>query len=334
MKSISLEHNDIWVFVEYEESKVLDITFELLSEGRKLSDQLGKNLGAVVFGYHLEETIGKLIPYGLDSIFFVDDKALVDRSPELYCYLLVKLIKDYSPSIILFGATYRGQDLASRIAAKTNAGIISNCTNFKVPDSGSLIIDKLCYSSKLWATMVFSPQVELQMFTVLPGVMKINRLDTTRKPSLQRIKPNGSFPKEISTKILDLIKGDPRTIDITEAEVIVAGGRGIGTAENFQLVWRLADLLGASVAGTRYALDFGWISKERLIGQTGKSVAPKLVVSCGISGAIQHTVGIKDAETIIAINRDPGAPIFKMADLGIVGDITEILPAIMRHLAK
>jgi electron transfer flavoprotein alpha subunit len=323
---------DIWVIVEHARGQLTKVSLGLISEGRRLVSKLGGALCVVLIGYQIEDLIDTVSHYGAQRVFLVQDSIYEYYDAQVYSYILAALITEYCPSIVLLAGTSRGKDLASRLAAKLQVGLASDCANWKTNHEGSLEYIRPVYGGKVYATEV-NPVSPVQIFSMQPKVLDIEELATNTNPEIISIsKPEDSpVPR---TKVLDFLPADPATVDLTEAEIIVAGGRGVGSAENFSLLKELADLIGGSLGGSRVAVDYGWMSSERQIGQTGKIVAPKLYIACGISGAIQHQMGIKDSEKIIAINTDKNAPIFKLADVKIVGDLREVIPAICRRLRR
>jgi electron transfer flavoprotein alpha subunit len=324
----------VWVFVEQKEGELSEDSLEVISEGRRLADQLQEELSAILLGYQVDGLAKTLAHYGAERVYLAENEGLIQYNPDAYTAILAGLIKEHEPSIFLLGATTLGEDLAPRVAGSVKTGLASNCDKLQISEGGLLLQTRLCYESKVHATVV-CPKAKPQMATVQPGVMKIDPPDESRNTTIIRVSLNSYIkPEAVRTKIVGFIKGDPKTIDLTEAELIVAGGKGVNDKESFQLIWELANHLGASVGGTRMAVDSGWIGSERQIGQTGKTVSPKVIISCGISGASAHIFGMKDSKTVIAINIDQDAPIFKLADLGVVGDLHQIIPALINYLSE
>ena len=321
----------VWVLAEQSGGQLQEVSLELVSEGRKLADKLGEPLGAVVAGSDIAELAEPLAQRGADKVWLLDSPRLATYSPELYTDALARLIESNHPSIVLSGDTSIGQDLAPRLAARLKAGLVTECTALSLNEEGLVVQTKPSYAGKASSTVV-CPEVRPQMATVKPGVMDMGVPAPSRTAEVIKIVPE--FSGEPRTRVIDFIKADPKTVSITEAELVVAGGGGAGSVENWHLVEELADALGASLVATRIAVDAGWVTSDRQVGQTGKTVSPRLYIACGISGAIQHTMGMKDSKLIIAINKDRNAPIFKLADVKVIGDLVEIVPAITHQLLE
>ena len=322
----------VWIFAEQQEGELLDSSLELVCEGRRLADLAKGELGVVLFGRRIEDLAEILPPYGADSGFLLDHEFFENYHPDLFTGTLAGLVKAQNPGILLFSATTIGQDLAPRVAARLRTTLVPGCDKLEISDDGSLLQTRLAFQNKVHATIT-CPGARPQIATFSPGVAKIKK---SAEPKETRIIPvehtDYLQPDSRRIEITGFIKADPRTIDITDAEVIVSGGKGVKDKQSFQLIWDLAEALGASVAGSRMAVDNEWIDRERQIGQSGKTISPDLIISCGISGASAHTFGMRDTKTIIAINEDKAAPIMKMADLAVVGDLHEILPELIKQL--
>ncbi len=320
----------VWVLAEHRQGQLADISLQLVSGGRQLADMLKEDVCAIVAGSENRELADTLASYGADKVYFLDSPQLLRYSGELYVDALSQLIEDESAGIFLCGATLAGRDLAPRLAARLKTGLVTNCVALAMEGEGSLITTKATYGGKVYTKVAYlAPKPHL--VTVRPDVFEIKKSSKVKEPEIISLTPrfNGKEPR---IKTAGFVKGDPKTIGIEEAEMIVAGGRGVGSADNFRVLEELAEVLGASVAASLQAVDAGWVSSARQVGQTGKVVAPRLYIACGISGASYHTLGMKDSETIIAINTDRHAPIFKLADVGIVGDVLEVVPAITNQL--
>jgi len=322
---------EIWVVAEQRGGQLQEVSLELVSEGRKLADRLGQRLGAVVVGSDIAELAQPLVHLGADKVWLLDNHLLADYCPEFYSDALVPLIEANCPSMVLSGDTSIGRDLAPRLAARLKAGLVTECTALSLDQEGLLLHTKPSYEGKASSTVVCL-KASLQMATIKPGVMDIGVPDPSRTAEVVKLTPecNG----KLKTKVVGFIKADPKTVSLGEAESIVAGGGGVGSADKWPLIEELANELGASVAASRVAVDAEWVTSDRQVGQTGKTVSPRLYVACGISGAMQHTMGMKDSKLIVAINTDRNALIFKVADVGIVGDLKEIVPAIIQHLRE
>jgi len=323
-------NKDVWVVLEQKQGQLERVSLELLSEGEILADKLGGNFSAVLLGQDIEELANTLGHHGVKRVYVAQDELLNQYTTEAYTKVITGLINKHHPSIILFGGTFRGRDLAPRVAAELKTSLVSDCTALDINSKGLLVQTKPIYGGKFWATFV-CPSARPQMVTVRPGALGIQEIKEVRKPEIIEVETDFK-PDFIHTKVTDFIKADPKTVDITEAGIIVAGGRGVGKTENFKIIEELAEAVGGSIGASRAAVDEGWVPFERQVGQTGKIVAPRLYIACGVSGAIQHQMGIKDSDTIIAINTDRNAPIFKIADLGIVGDLRKVIPAIIKNI--
>ncbi len=320
---IPMELRGIWVYLEHKNGRLAKVSRGVLSEGRRLADQMSQELVAVLLGYHLEkvEEIGK---YGADRLLLIENPYLENYGSSAHSGVLVKLIQKHQPRVLLFGATREANDLASHLAARLKAGLVTNCNLLEVGEDGTLELTKPAYGGRVSATFRF-PQNRLQLVTISSGVAEAStaggKLDIARVDALEVDQP--------VTENIGFLKGNPETVDLSEAERIVAGGRGLGSPEGFELLRELASLLGASVGGTRVAVDNEWLPFERQIGQTGKAVSPQFLMTLGASGAMHYTMGFKEAEFVIAIDQNPRAPIFEVADVGVVADIRELLPALL-----
>lgn len=323
---------DIWVVVENSRGQLQKSSLGLLTEGKRLLAKLGGSLCVILMGYQVEKFIDTLAHYGVHKLFLVQNSQYEHYISEIYTDILNHLVNEYHPGVILLAATNQGKDLAARLAARLNLGLASDCANWKVYDQGFLEYIRPVYGGKVYATEVCHSS-SIQIFTMRPNVLDIDDLSDNTKPEVIQINIPLNQPLQRTT-VLGFIPADPATIALSEAEIIVAGGKGVGKAENFHLLKELAALLGGSLGGSRVAVDSGWVPGERQVGQTGKIVGPRLYIACGISGAIQHLMGMKDSQKIIAINTDKNAPIFKIADVKIIGDLKEVVPAICRRLRR
>ena len=322
--------NGVWVIAEHKHGQIENTGLELVSEARQLADELGEEVGVVIAGSADETLAGTLAGYGADRVYMLDSPFLSEYSAERYVSILTKLFEEEKPGIVLCGATSMGRDIAPRLAARLKTGLVSECTGLAINEEHLLQQTKLIYDGKVSATFL-CPDSRPQIATVKPGVMAAKKAATAKKPEVRVITPEHGN-KEPRCKALGIRKADPDDIGLDEAEVIVAGGRGLGSAANFQLLTGMARSLGGVVAASLGAIDEGWAPRNSLIGQTGMSVTPRLYVACGISGSIYHAMGMKDARFIVAINKDRNAPIFNYADMGIVGDAAEVIPAITSRL--
>lgn len=329
-----LSNGGVWVIAEQRGGKLQDVSLELVSEGKKVADKLLVKLNAVLLGSNITELVPNLAYHGADKVWVLDNPALANYCPEFYTDALTDLIQANQPTLVLCGHTSIGQDLAPRLAARLKTGLVTGCTSLLVEKGGVIAYSKPSYGDKASTNIVFA-KGKPQIASIKPGIMDIATPNTRRTAEVIPVNPR--FEHEPKARVVNFIKGDPKTVSLTEAEVIVSGGGGVGGTENWHLIEEMTEALGASVAASRVAVDAGWVKSERQVGQTGKTVCPQLYIACGISGAIQHTMGMKDSKLIIAINKDRNAPIFKLADVKVVGDLRQILPAItsqIRELTK
>ena len=326
-------YKDVWVFCEQKKGAIQSISFELLGEGRKLADKLGVKLCAVMLGSGAEAKTAELSERGADKIYLVDHPALASYQDDPYTEVLVKLAEEYKPEIILCGATTIGRSLISRVAIKINAGLTADCTGLDIdPEKRLLLQTRPAFGGNIMATII-TPNHRPQMATVRHKVMKEAGKDADRKAEvIKKTYAEGLFFSR--TKLLDIVEEIGETVNLSEADIIVAGGRGLGGKEGFAMIGRLAKVLGGAVGASRSAVDAGWIPYSHQVGQTGKTVCPKLYIACGISGQIQHLIGMQSSKVIVAVNKDPDAPIFKAATYGIVGDVFELLPALSAEFQR
>ncbi|MGI6224741.1 MAG: FAD-binding protein [Peptococcales bacterium] len=327
------QFKDIWVYLEVNEGKLENVGLELLGQGRKLANALGQQLIGIIIGDNVFGLAQEAIAHGADSIYLVEDPLLKYYNTDGYCNSLVNLINTYKPSVILLGATRNGRDLGPRVACRVKTGLTADCTDLGIDDETGLVAwTRPAFGGNIMAT-ILCPEHRPQMGTVRPAVFKKPTPDATKKGKIIRLDLEVK-PKDIRTKLVEVIKITKENIKLEDAEIIISGGRGIGKPENFALLRELADVLGGVVGASRATVDAGWISPEHQIGQTGKSVAPKIYFAFGISGAIQHVAGMSSSDVIIAVNKDANAPIFSIADYGIVGDALEILPLMIEKFKE
>jgi len=326
-------YKDVWVFCEQKKGVIQSISFELLGEGRKLADKLGVKLCAVLLGHDMETAAGKLGERGADKVYLVDHPALAAYQDDPYTAVLVKLVEEYKPEALLCGATTIGRSLISRVAIKTNAGLTADCTGLDVDTKERLLLQtRPAFGGNIMATII-APNHRPQMATVRHKVMQAAPVRPGRGVEVvSNVYPEETFASR--TKLLEVVEELANTVNISEADIIVAGGRGMGSKENFARLEELARVLGGAVGATRSAVDADWIPYSHQVGQTGKTVVPKLYIACGISGQIQHLIGMQSSKTIVAINKDPDAPIFKVATYGIVGDVNELVPALTKEFKR
>lgn len=324
-------YKGVWVFAEQREGVISSVVFELLAKAQELAKDLDTYVGAVLLGEAVEPKAQELIQRGADKVFVVDSKALHHYIAENYTKAIVKLINKHKPEIILAGATTTGRSLVSRIAVNLYTGLTADCTGLDIDkDKKILIQTRPAFGGNIMAQII-CPDYRPQMATVRHKVMPESQIDTSRKGEVIKEDFN-SADEDTRIKFLDFIKEAISTVNLAEADIIVSGGRGLGEAGNFKLVEELAQTLGAAVGSSRACVDAGWIPYSHQVGQTGRTVCPKIYIACGISGQIQHLVGMQSSKLIIAINKDPDAPIFKVANYGLVGDLFKIIPLLTTKL--
>jgi electron transfer flavoprotein alpha subunit len=303
---------------------------ELLGKAQELAQKLNQHTAAVLIGDQVSGLANTLIQFGADTVYVVDHPVFKDYRTEAYARVFQELVAAHKPNILLMGATHVGRDLAPRVSRRVGSGLTADCTELSIdPDERILLQTRPAFGGNVMATIVnrFSRP---QMATVRPGVMEV--LPTPDKPGAVVEHVAQVTEEGIGTKILEIVKEAKTHVDLSEAKIIVAGGRGVNDAAGFELLSQLAAALGAELAGTRVAFEQGWIPVSRQVGQTGVTVRPDLYIACGVSGAIQHRAGMMDSKFIVAINKDPYAPIFKVADWGIVGDLFEVVPELTKQL--
>lgn len=323
-------YKNVFVFIEQRNGNLQSVGLELLGKARDLAKELSEEVYAVLMGYNIEDKATELIEYGADKVIIMDSIELKEYSTEAYTQGLCKLIQERNPSIVLIGATTIGRDLGPRISARITTGLTADCTRLEISEDKELLMTRPAFGGNLMATII-CPDHRPQMSTVRPGVMRSLPRDRSRKGEIEKFEI--SFNKDkFRVRIKETIKEKTNMIDITEAKILVSGGRGIGNKEGFESLNQLAQTLGAEVSASRAIVDSGLIDHNRQVGQTGKTVRPDLYIACGISGAIQHIAGMEESEFILAINKDRYAPIMQMADLGIVGDAKDIIPALNERL--
>ncbi len=327
------DYKGIWVFIEQKKGRVQSVSYELLGKAQELAKKLNCQVSGVLIGNKLEDQLDELIFCGADNIYLVEAPGLANFQDEPYTNILVELVKKYKPEIFLCGATNIGRSLISRVAINIKAGLTADCTGLDIdPDKLILLQTRPAFGGNIMATII-SPNYRPQMATVRHKVFTPMPADKKRKGNI--IKETFDSSLYVSrTKLLDIIDEIESTVNLSEANIIVSGGRGMGGAENFKLLKELAHVLGAAVGSSRAAVDAGWMPYSHQVGQTGRTVGPKIYFACGISGQIQHLVGMQSSKIIIAINKDPEAPIFKVATYGIVGDLFEILPILTRNFKE
>ncbi|MBQ1303238.1 MAG: electron transfer flavoprotein subunit alpha/FixB family protein [Firmicutes bacterium] len=332
MKDFS-EYRNIWVFVETEHGEAKNVGYELLNAARPLADGKGCELVAVVIGHGIDPVCREALCYGADSVLAVEGEVFETYSTDAFSLALIALIEKYKPDTVLFGATNNGRDLGPKVACHIKTGLTADCTGLGLNDDGENIAwTRPTFGGNLMATII-CPESRPQMGTVRPGVFRKGNPDPSAAGPI--VKEDIHIPPEdIRTRIIYQADAQTLSLDLEDAEIIVAGGRGMGSAENFRVLKEFADEIGAYLGCSRAVVDAGWLPHTYQVGQSGKTVAPKIYFAVGISGAIQHLAGITGAETVIAINKDPNAPIFDIADYCIVGDLNEVIPALTRAYRK
>lgn len=343
MKKMSLEeYKGVYVFAQQVDGEVSGIAYELLGKAKDLAKDLNAEVTAVLLGYGVKGLADSLAEYGADKVIVVDDKELEVYRTEPYAHALASVINEYKPEIMLVGATAIGRDLGPRVSARVATGLTADCTVLEIGDftdnmtketiPNQLLMTRPAFGGNTIATIA-CPDNRPQMATVRPGVMQ--KIDPIAGAKAEVIEYNPGFtPNNKYVEILDVVKELSDTVDIMDAKILVSGGRGVGSAENFKILQDLADVIGGTVSCSRAVVDNGWLPKELQVGQTGKTVRPNVYFAIGISGAIQHTAGMEESDIIVAINKDETAPIFDVADYGIVGDLNKIVPKLTEELKK
>ena len=321
-------HGDVLVFAENNDGKVHPVSYELLGKGRELADSLGVDLNAVLLGWRMEDEAFELIYRGADKVFLYDHPSLEEFDVIRYTRNIVKMVRETKPDIFLVGATRIGRTLAPRIAAALRTGLTADCVDLKLDEEGNLVQVRPAFSGNIMAQIV--TKTRPQMATVRYKVMKMPERDTEREGEIIRMKVD--VIEETGMRIVEKTRADE--VEIAEADVVVSGGRGLKRPEDFSLLEELASLLGGVVGSSRPLVDAGWISKDHQVGFSGNTVKPRIYIACGISGSPQHLFGMRDSDIIIAVNKDPTAPIFNVSDYGVVGDLYEFIPLLIREVKR
>ncbi len=326
-------YKDVWIFIEHEHGKVSNVSFELLGEGRKLANDLGCKLCGMIFAEKADDFIKEVVAYGAEKIYVTESPVLKEYRTDPYACAAVNLIRKYKPEIVLYGATTQGRDFAGTVATTLETGLTADCTGLDIdPETKYLKQTRPAFGGNIMATILDYPNYRPQMSTVRPKVFPMPPRDDSRKGEVIR-EPLPMTEEQVRTKVLEFLKG-AEAVNLVDAEIIVSGGRGVGNGENFKVIRELAKVLGAAVGASRAAVDSGWIPYEHQVGQTGRTVRPKIYIACGISGSIQHQAGMKTSDIIVAINKDPEAPIFKIATYGVVGDLFTVVPMLAQQFKK
>ncbi|MBE3578123.1 MAG: electron transfer flavoprotein subunit alpha [Limnochordales bacterium] len=329
------EHKGVWVFVEidYVTGKAATVSWELLGKGRELADDLQVPLSAIVLGHNVEEVARQAIGFGADRVYLADHPVLARYRNIPYARVLVRLAREHKPEILLMGATTLGRDLAGSVATELATGLTADCTELAINKAERLLeASRPAYGGSIMATILCRDR-RPQMATVRPRVFTARPFDRERTGEIIQVDVD-IREEDIPTRVLEFIHEGGSTVHLQDAQVIVAGGRGLGGPEGFKLLQELADLLGGVVGASRPCVDAGWISADHQVGQTGKTVRPRLYIAAGISGAIQHLVGMQSSDVIVAINKDPQAPIMRIANYAIIGDLYEVIPALIAELKR
>ena len=320
--------NEIWVFIETERDEIKKISLEMVSQARELADSSGLSVSAFMVDQGLEKVSGSLFQYGADRVYLVNAGTISTHDTDTHVNLMHAMIKESGPAMLLLGATSLGKEMAPRLAARLNAGLISDCVDIKL-EKGQLVGHRPVLNGKAHATVVCQAS-PFCIATASAGAFDIHEPDQNKQG--ENISLTYLASEKLKVEFLEYIKGDPAKINLKEAEIIIALGRGMEKAENMRFIEELAGLLDASIGGTRVAVDMKWLPLERQIGITGLTVTPRLFISCGISGQYPHTVAMDTSDTIIVINSDREAPMFKLASLGVIGSLEEIIPALSRNI--
>ena len=316
---------------EQRDGEIRKISYELVSEGRRLADSLGQEVTTLLLGSNIKDKASTLGHYGADKVLVADDPRLEPYTTDAYVSVIAELVKANDPAILILGASVQGKDLSARLSAKLGIGMAQDCTVFAIED-GNLVATRPIYAGKAYAKMTYSDSFP-QMATARPNVMTMNEPDTSKSAEIV----DASFTLDdsaIKTKVADVMKDESGKVDLTEADKIVSGGRGMKGPEHYNILEDLADVIGATVGASRSAVDAGWRPHTDQVGQTGKVVSPNLYIACGISGAIQHLAGMSTSKVIVAINKDPDAPIFQKADYGVVDDLFKVVPPLTEEIKK
>ena len=343
-QSIIEQYKDVYVFAQQVDNEISPIAFELLGKAKDLANDLGQKVAAVLIGYNVKGLAEQLAVYGADKVIVVDDKELEVYRTEPYTHALASVINEFKPEIMLVGATAIGRDLGPRVSARVKTGLTADCTSLDIGDfplvampgkeqkHNQLLMTRPAFGGNTIATIA-CPDNRPQMATVRPGVMQKNEPVADAKAEVVEYNP-GFTPDSKYVEILDIVKNVADVVDIQDAKILVSGGRGVGSPENFKILEDLAAVVGGTVSCSRAVVDSGWKPKDLQVGQTGKTVRPNVYFAIGISGAIQHVAGMEEADIIIAINKDEDAPIFDVADYGIVGDLNKVVPLLTEEIQK
>lgn len=327
------EYRGIMVFIEQRDNEIQKVSMELLGKARELAGTLGVEVTAAVLGYNIENLSDDLIAHGADKVVLVDHEMLKLYVTEPYTKALFSVVREEKPEIVLFGATSIGRDLAPKVSARVHTGLTADCTSLDIEDeTRNLLMTRPAFGGNIMATII-CPDFRPQMSTVRPGVMQKMAADHNRTGTVVK-HDAGLVAEDMNVEILEYVKETKAKANIEEAGILISAGRGVGGKANIEPLYELSQTIGGLVSGSRAVIDSGWLDKDRQVGQTGKTVRPDVYFACGISGAIQHIAGMEESELIIAINKNPEAPIFEVADLGIVGDVGKVVPLVTEMIKK
>ncbi len=327
------QYKGVLVYIEQRDGEIQKVSLELLGKGKELADKLGEKLSAVLLGYNNKTLIDELIYHGAEKVISVDNELLNNFTNEPYSKALTAVINNEKPAIVLVGATSIGRDVAPRVSARVHTGLTADCTSLDIDDeTRNLMMTRPAFGGNIMATII-CPDYRPQMSTVRPGVMIKPIRDTSNIGEIIEFDAN-IVQSDLNVEILEIVKEEQKRVNIEDAKILVSAGRGVGSKDNMLPLYELASELKGEVSGSRGVIDNAWLDKDRQVGQTGKTVRPDLYFACGISGAIQHIAGMEESELIIAINKNPDAPIFEVADLGIVGDVAKVLPLLTEEIKK
>ncbi len=324
------QYKGVWVFGEQRNGKVAEVVLELIGIGRKLADDKGCELSVIVFGDQIDDAVNMLAEYPVDNVYSYQAPELKDFDAERYCRIFTDVVREYKPDIILAGATTTGRSFMSGVAINVYTGLTADCTGLEIGEDGLLHQTRPAYGGNIMAT-ILCPDSRPQMSTVRHKVFPISPKRESGKANIINLTPKPELFSSKS-KVLEFIETVGENVNLTDANIIISGGRGLGCPENFSILRELASEIGAAVGASRAAVDAGWIPYPHQVGQTGKTVCPKIYIACGISGAVQHLAGMSSSDTIIAINKDPDANIFNYADYGFVGDALQVLPELIKKI--
>ena len=327
------EYKGVYVFAQQVDGKITGVSYELIGKGKDLAADLGTEVTAVLIGSNVTELADKLAAYGADKVIVVDQPEFELYKTEEYTQAMYDVIQTFKPDIVLYGATAIGRDLAPRVSSRVHTGLTADCTKLEIDAETKLLrMTRPAFGGNIMAT-ILCPNHRPQQATVRPGVMQKKEPDYSKKANVIAHKVD-IVPNECMVEIMEVIKKVTDKVDIQDAKILISGGRGMGGPENFKILYDLAKVIGGEVSSSRACVDAGWTEKDMQVGQTGKTVRPKLYMACGISGAIQHLAGMEESEVIVAINKDEYAPIFDVADFGIVGDLHKMIPVFTEKLKE